>query len=120
MANKKRYFVRLDSKHQPVLGSLIERTKKPKEGKFTEVFFENCCTLIDSALGGGNYSVEFKRDGVRYILIATGQSTAEAAATFLNTNYPGLATFSGINASGSIIAEDVKLGGILEMVVTKA
>lgn len=56
-----RYFVRLDSKGQVVLGSLIARTKKPKEGKWEE--FEptaRCCrcTTYSTVIEGSGVGIE--------------------------------------------------------------
>ncbi len=121
MATIKRWFVRVDAQNKPVLGSLIERTKKPQEGKFVEVKFASCCTLVASAVSTtGTYRVTLKVDGVTYLTFNTAQTTATAAAAALNTAFPGIASFDGVDVTRTIIASDVTLGGRVTMEVVRA
>ena len=43
MSNKLRYWVRLDSENIPVVGSNVNRPRRPKFGKWKEIEKVDCC-----------------------------------------------------------------------------
>lgn len=106
MASKLRHFVRLDANNQPVQGSNIKRPKKPKQGKFLEIFGINCCGrplsyepadvtsvtgVTFSFLCGDTTLLNFRLIGV-----VTNLTTV---ITLLNTKLPGFGSFEADGTS---------------------
>lgn len=108
-----RYFVRLDARGKIVPGSLISRPKRPRMlgSKFMEIFAPNCCITPDVVVsatptgtpsGSTNVTV-IGRCGATQLFRYTAASASNAATvTLLNTNFPGVATWSVV--TGTIVA----------------
>lgn len=112
---KLRYFVRLDSKLNIVPGSLIARRKgqghpnRPGdqfgvEGNWLEVFNPSCCAYVNATPTGTpttNVTVTAYCNGSTALFTYTAASTTFSdTVTKLNTNFPGIATWS---TNGTVI-----------------
>lgn len=111
MAQKFRYFVKLDANLKPVIGTNITRTKKPKgAGNWLEILPENCCnqtvTATPTSTIGDDISFSLFCGDVTLIDsagISDSVGSAADIAEALQDAFPFLGTFTA--ESGDIVLE---------------
>lgn len=109
MAQKLRYFVRLDSALKPVIGSNITRPKRPKSGKWLEIFPENCCGIEISAIPTGvpgdfiAFTINCGDTALIDLTLSESVTTLGDVVDALNATLPFLGVFS---ASGTSVVLD--------------
>jgi hypothetical protein len=119
MASKLKNYVRLDAKHQFVIGSNIKRRSKPVSGKWAQIFSPNCCgnplqyTPVD--VTSTTFVFEIFCDDITLfsVLVSTSPATTTIAelVDLLNSDLSGIGTFSVVDTT--IIQFDPK-AGVLE------
>lgn len=101
MAHKLRYFVRLDSKGEVVLGSLIARAKKPVDGsKWQEISPFICCDVLGTATNavtGTTTTIKVYSKGDLYAQYAVVSTTLTTVASSANVALPGIGDFTAAN-----------------------
>jgi hypothetical protein len=113
MANRLRFFVRLDSNNKPVLGSLIARPKKPKTNTWLEIFSPNCC----------NETLEYEPEGVvgddLVFTLLCGETTL-VSVTLTDTYLTVGDVVDALNAAFPFLGTFSELDGVIKLEVNSA
>jgi len=98
-----RYFVRLDSRNKPVMGSLIARKHRPVSsgGRFLEIIPPKCCpadvvsvTPTGTPQAGATVTVVGSCGGTQLFSYSAVSPSLADTVSKLSTNFPGVATWA--------------------------
>jgi hypothetical protein len=125
-------FIRLDGNGQAIPGSVVERLKQPRQGRWKEIISDACCdgttlAATPSATSGTSATVVIKCDSTTKItVIAAGTiSDIDTLEDVLNktAGYLGVFEESGGDINlvlKSGIVQDLACAGTLSMTITVA
>lgn len=103
-----RYFVRLDSRNKPVMGSLIARRSRPVStgGRFLEIIPPNCCpadvvvaTPTGTPSGTSEVTVVGSCGGTQLFSYTAVSASNAATVALLTTNFPAVATWAVVGTT---------------------